>query len=160
ILFDAVGTLIFPRPAAADVYFEVGRRFGSRLQVLEIARRFRAVFAEEDEIDRRAGFQTSEEREEERWRRIVSKVLDDISDTDACFRQLFNHFAEPRSWRFDPRIENVFAELASRGYLLAQASNFDGRLRGIVAALPGLARLHPLVISSEVGWRKPAPEFF
>jgi putative hydrolase of the HAD superfamily len=40
------------------------------------------------------------------------------------------------------------------------ASNFDERLRGIVAALPALRPVRHVVISSEVGWRKPAPAFF
>jgi putative hydrolase of the HAD superfamily len=40
------------------------------------------------------------------------------------------------------------------------ASNYDRRLRRVVAGLPELRPLRHLVISSEVGWRKPAPEFF
>ncbi len=40
------------------------------------------------------------------------------------------------------------------------ASNFDRRLRGVAAGLPALADVQHFVISSEVGWRKPAPQFF
>jgi len=40
------------------------------------------------------------------------------------------------------------------------ASNFDRRLRSVVAGVPALAPLQHLIISSEVGWRKPAPQFF
>jgi putative hydrolase of the HAD superfamily len=40
------------------------------------------------------------------------------------------------------------------------ASNFDSRLRSIVRGMPGLKPVSQLVISSEVGWRKPAIEFF
>ena len=41
------------------------------------------------------------------------------------------------------------------------ASNFDARLRGVVAGLPELAGLgDSLVISSEVGYRKPHPAFY
>jgi putative hydrolase of the HAD superfamily len=41
------------------------------------------------------------------------------------------------------------------------ASNFDGRLRGVVAGLPAVAGLRDaLVISSEVGYRKPHPAFY
>jgi putative hydrolase of the HAD superfamily len=40
------------------------------------------------------------------------------------------------------------------------ASNYDARLRSVAAGLPELRPLRHLVISSEVGWRKPAPEFF
>jgi putative hydrolase of the HAD superfamily len=40
------------------------------------------------------------------------------------------------------------------------ASNYDRRLRSVAAGLPELRPLGHLVISSEVGWRKPAREFF
>jgi putative hydrolase of the HAD superfamily len=40
-------------------------------------------------------------------------------------------------------------------------SNFDARLRPVVAGLPELAPIaHELVISSEVGYRKPHPGFY
>lgn len=48
ILFDAVGTLMRPEPAVAQVYREIGARFGSRLSVEEIAARFEDAFAEAD----------------------------------------------------------------------------------------------------------------
>src|SRR5205823_12064018 len=51
-------------------------------------------------------------------------------------------------------------ELGRRGYILGLESNYDRRLRRVVAGTPGLQPIRQLVISSEVGWRKPAPEFF
>ena len=94
VVFDAVGTLIHPDPPAAVVYSEVGKVFGSRLALDEIADRFRRAFAQQEEIDRVAGLHTSEEREVRRWRQIVRQVLDDVSDFESCFQQLFNHFSE------------------------------------------------------------------
>jgi putative hydrolase of the HAD superfamily len=40
------------------------------------------------------------------------------------------------------------------------ASNYDARLHGVLAGLPTLSIITHVVISSEVGWRKPAPAFF
>ena len=51
-------------------------------------------------------------------------------------------------------------ELADRGFTLGIASNFDRRLRLVAAGLPELRSVRHFVISSEVGWRKPAPTFF
>ena len=48
----------------------------------------------------------------------------------------------------------------SQGFTLGLASNYDHRLRSVVAGLPELAPLRHLAISSEIGWRKPAGEFF
>src|SRR5262249_47109665 len=46
------------------------------------------------------------------------------------------------------------------GYTLGLASNYDARLNNVLAGLPLLWTITHVVISSEVGWRKPAPAFF
>ena len=160
IVFDAVGTLIRPDPPAAYVYAAVGKRFGSVLDRDEIGRRFRTAFTRQEEVDQQAKFRTSESREVERWRRIVKEVLTDVTDSEACFWELFHHFARPGAWRCEQETGGVLAQLAGRGYALALASNYDRRLRSVVAGITALAPLQHLVISSEVGWRKPAPEFY
>jgi putative hydrolase of the HAD superfamily len=159
VFFDAVGTLIHPEPLAPVVYASVGRRFGSRLGVETIMKRFRAAFHREDLIDRAYGWRTSEAREITRWRYIVSTVLDDVFDAESCFRELFEHFSRPKSWRCDP-LADILPTLAAHGYMQGIASNYDERLRPVVAGLPELHPLKELVISAEVGWRKPAPRFF
>jgi putative hydrolase of the HAD superfamily len=160
VVFDAVGTLIYPDPPAAVVYAEVGARFDCRLSVEEIGRRFRDAFRREEEADCQHQLRTSEERERQRWRDIVGRVLDSASRPDACFEELFEHFSKPGSWRCAPETGEVLAALASRGVTAAMASNYDRRLRPVIAGIPYLQMLHPLIISSEVGWRKPAPAFF
>lgn len=160
IAVDAVGTLIHPEPSAAHVYAAVGARFGSRLALEEIQRRFRAAFARQEDIDAANALRTDEGRELMRWRHIVAEVLDDVDDPRRCFELLYEHFRRPESWRVNPDAPAVLGELRRRGYRLALASNFDARLRPIAASLPGLAAIAQLLISSEVGWRKPAPQFF
>jgi putative hydrolase of the HAD superfamily len=160
VFFDAVGTLLHPEPSAADVYAAAGRRFGSRLGPAPVAARFRAAFRRQEERDRAGGLRTGEAREVARWRAIVGEVLDDVADPEACFQALYAHFARADAWRCDLEAEVTLRDLAARGYRLGVASNFDERLRGLVAALPALRPVRHVVISSEVGWRKPAPAFF
>lgn len=160
VVFDAVGTLIHPEPAAAVVYATVARRFGSRLTPAEIAPRFAAGFREEEDQDRPARWSTSEAREVRRWRTIVARVLDDVSDPEACFQTLFMHFRQPAAWRCAPEVGPTLEGLAEQGYLLGLASNYDERLRSVAGGLPALSAVDRLIISSEVGWRKPALEFF
>jgi putative hydrolase of the HAD superfamily len=160
VFFDAVGTLIHPEPTAADVYAHVGRRFGSRLAAPDIAARFARAFARHEEADRRDRLRTSEEREVRRWREIVAEVLDDVTDPARCFVELYQHFARPEAWRCEPEVAGVLDELARRGLALGLASNYDYRLRSVLAGRPELHAARHVVISSEVGWRKPAPEFF
>jgi putative hydrolase of the HAD superfamily len=160
VFFDAVGTLIHPEPAAGLVYATVGRARGSRLTPGEISARFRSAFAREEQADRKHGLRTEERRETERWRRIVAAVLDDVADIEGCFEELFEHFARPTSWRCDADAARVLGGLARRGCILGMASNYDSRLKRVLAGLPELQPLHHVVISAEVGWRKPAPQFF
>jgi putative hydrolase of the HAD superfamily len=160
IFFDAVGTIIFPDPPAAEAYAAVGRRHGSCLPLEVIQDRFRVVLQAEEERDWQNDLRTDEAREVRRWRHIVGAVLDDVSHPEDCFQELFTHFACPTAWGCVPEAGEVLAELARRGYRLGLASNYDSRLRSVVAGLPALRPLASLVISSEVGWRKPARGFF
>jgi putative hydrolase of the HAD superfamily len=160
VVFDAVGTLLHPEPAAAEVYARIGRRFGSCLSVASIRTRFGEAFAGEESIDLAGRLRTSEERERQRWRTIVAQVLDDVSDGEVCFEALYEHFSRPESWHCELDTETALGSLAERGYRLGLASNYDRRLRRVVEGLPALRSLEHLTVSSEVGWRKPAAEFF
>jgi len=160
VFFDAVGTVIHPEPPAATVYAEVGRRHGSRLSEDEIHVRFASAFCREEERDKVAGWRTSEEREVQRWRSIVATVLDDVSDAEDAFRQLFQHFGRPSAWRCAEDVAQTLQGLRQRGLHMGLASNYDKRLRSVVAGMSGLADVTALAISSEIGWRKPAAQFY
>ncbi|HEY2249727.1 MAG TPA: HAD-IA family hydrolase [Planctomycetaceae bacterium] len=164
IAFDAVGTLITPVPSAGEIYYQTARRFGSNLTDAEVARRFKQAFRNTELADAAAAAEvrliTSEDRERQRWRQIVSEVLDDISDTAACFDQLFTHFAKPGSWKCFDDVAELLDRLESSGYVLAIASNFDRRLHDVCHGFPVLRKIGVRVISSEVGFRKPGRKFF
>jgi putative hydrolase of the HAD superfamily len=160
IVYDAVGTLIHVKPSVAGIYAEFGRRFGSRLDDAELRRRFQTAFARQDRLDEDAGWRTSEIRERTRWRDIVTDVLNAVADPDGCFESLYAEFSKPEVWSYDPEALEVLAAMEGRGYRQAMASNFDRRLHGVIAAMPPTLYLERVVVSSEVGWRKPAPEFF
>jgi putative hydrolase of the HAD superfamily len=164
IAFDAVGTLITPVPSAGEVYYQTARLFGSRLAADEIARRFKQAFRDSERDDavaaEEAKLVTSEQREHERWRRIMARVIDDIPDTVHCFDQLFSHFAQADSWRCFDDVPEVLARLEAEGYSLAVASNFDRRLHKVCDGFPALEKIGVRVISSEVGFRKPSRGFF
>jgi putative hydrolase of the HAD superfamily len=160
VVFDAVGTLLFPEPPAAAVYAAVGGLFGSKLTEAEIARRFLAAFERQEIIDRSQGLRTSEKRETLRWQHIVAEVLHDVRDPDACFQALFDHFSRPDAWRCNPEAASTLQALGEAGYALGIASNYDRRLRSVTKGKPELAPIRHLVISSEVSWRKPANSFF
>lgn len=159
IVYDAVGTLIHVQPSVAAIYADIGARFGSRLDASAISPRFRNAFARQDHLDREANWRTSEAREFERWRHIVTEVLDDVVDPN-CFAALFDTFAKSDSWRCDPDAARVLAYFHRRGVRQAIASNFDRRLHGIIETMSIASYIESIIVSSEIGWRKPAPEFF
>jgi putative hydrolase of the HAD superfamily len=160
IVYDAVGTLIHVQPSVAALYVEVGQRFGSRLTVQQVRECFPRAFARQDELDAAVKWRTSEARERQRWRDIVREVLEDVADADVCFETMFEVFREPRVWSCDAQFGELFQAMQARGIRQAVASNFDARLHGLIQALPALQGLTPIFVSSEIGWRKPAPEFF
>lgn len=160
VCFDAVGTLIQPRPSAAEAYAQIGGRHGSGLTVEEIACRFPLALERQEEYDRVQQLRTSETRERQRWEMIVKEVFTDLTDPTAAFHELWQHFAQPAAWSCFDDVQPTLVALSDRGFHLGIASNFDRRLRGIVAGLSALKPCQFLAISSELGWRKPASKFF
>lgn len=155
VAFDAVGTLIAARPGVAEVYHRIGQRYGGLLSVSEIAARFhRELFA------RTPHDETSEAAEREFWRQTVSRVLGTVRDADACFADLYAHFARADSWSLLPDVEETLQGLAAHGVPVLIASNFDGRLHTVMEGIPVLQPIARRVISSEVGWRKPSGKFY
>jgi putative hydrolase of the HAD superfamily len=160
ILFDAVGTVVYPDPPLVEAYAQMGRRFGIELGPAEIRRRFQRAFAEQDAQDRRRGNRTCEERERSRWRAVIDEVFCSHPQSGTIFAQLWDYFARPESWRCFDDVDDCFHRLRQRGLSIGVASNFDSRLRQVAAGVLPQHSDIPLAISSEIGWRKPAPEFF
>lgn len=160
VFFDAVGTLIDPVPSAADAYHLIGQAHGLAIDRAVIAERFHAAFRDQEEFDGRQEWRVDEERERQRWRRIIEAVFLNERVADALFETLWAHFADPASWRVAAGASEVLRALAGLGLTIGIASNFDARLHRLIDGLPALAPVGPRVISSEVGWRKPSPRFF
>lgn len=153
ILFDAVGTLIYPEPSVAAVYHALAQRFGSQIPPDEIGRRFKQIQPQ------RGPLETDHDRERLRWRNIVAGVLDDVADIEPLFDELWNHFARGGSWRIYADVLAAWPELLALNIPLGVASNFDLRLHGVLRELD-LPRLNPIFSSAEVGFSKPDSRFF
>lgn len=121
-----------------------------------------AVLLKSDQVHAEQGvLSTDESTERRRWHMIVKGVLPEVAEADLAFQELWDHFSRPESWRCYPDVAPLLAALAERGISICVGSNFDGRLRGVIKGLPELQqRANSLVISSEVGFRKPHPSFF
>jgi putative hydrolase of the HAD superfamily len=161
ILFDVVNTLIEADPPVAVTYAREAERQGIALAPEVILGRFRRHFRDDEEKDRGGSLATTEANERERWCRLVALILPEVPDLTAAFERLWDAFGLAGSWRCYPDVGPALAALDRAGVPFAIASNFDGRLRGIAAGLPELTPYRDrLVISSEVGYRKPHPALY
>jgi len=161
IILDAVGTLIDPVPSVAQVYASAALRQGLEVDLAEVKARFRQFFRNDEVDDQLGPMATDESTEFRRWRRIVANVLPDLPNLDKAFAELWDHFGRPDAWRCFPDVSSGLQALRDVGWPVRIASNFDGRLRevaGGLADLDGFAEV--LIISSEVGYRKPHPNFY
>jgi putative hydrolase of the HAD superfamily len=159
VIFDAVGTVIYPDPPISQAYFQIGRKYGSQITAEEVTRRFREAFVR----DRGAGgekWATDEAREYEFWKQTVADVIPDAAPADACFAELFDYFARPDAWACYSDVAATFETIRSCGLRLGIASNFDSRLNAVCEGHPELRLLDRRIISSEVGWKKPGRGFF
>jgi len=160
VFFDAVGTLLFPRSPVSHTYVEHARRHGVNLTEDHVRSAFREAFARQEELDHAAGWRTDETRERARWRAIVGDVLPG-TDADRCFARLWDWFSTPAAWSVHPEAGPVLRKLLDRGLTVGVGSNFDSRLLRLGEVFPELAPVRGrCVISSLVGWRKPAAQFF
>ncbi len=161
IVLDAVGTLIEPTPSVADAYAEAARRQGVELDRAELRTRFRTTFRDDSIQGDRGIFSTNEDVERRRWRAIVAGVLPEVPDPVGAFDELWDHFGRPEAWRCFPDAAPAIEAILEAGLKVCVGSNFDSRLRGVIAGLPELAPIAGgPVISSEVGFRKPHRSFF
>lgn len=161
VLFDAVGTLIFAEPSVAHAYWTAARQFGSERTLDDVRRRFHAAFrhAESDDQQSSAG-STDEHREHQRWACIIREVFPEVGDQAALLDMLWNHFAQPTSWRLYDDVADCWTTLRRRGLTLGLASNFDARLHAIWQELVLDDAETPVFASSELGHRKPHAAFF
>ena len=158
MVFDAVGTVIKPVPGVLEIYHETGRQYGSQLSLDSIADRFRE--GRTDFFRRNSDFKSSDEIERELWRRLVTFVFEDLSNTADLFEELWSRFASPQSWSVFDDVNACLSALDSVGATVAVGSNFDSRLLAICDEIFGSETFDFVFCSSLVGYRKPAKQFY
>ena len=92
------------------------------------------------------------------WRALVAEVLG--SSDEALFQALYTAYAEPAAWRISPGALVAFDRARAAGVRVAVVSDWDTRLRPLLAAMGVLDRIDALVVSCEVGAEKPDPALF
>lgn len=154
VSFDVGGTLIDPWPSVGHIYAEIARKHGVRtVSPEELNLRFMEIWKQ------RQGFDYSRDD----WAEIVDKTfagLTDIVPSKTFFDELWARFDKPDAWQVYDDVLPTIKMLKDNQFKLAVISNWDSRLRPLLNRL-GLSKyFDPIVISFEVGVRKPATEIF
>jgi len=164
VFFDAGHTLLYAHPDIGTVYAQATATFGVELAPERFAETFVPVFKETTRIYSQTRT-ASDSQDLEMWRDITRRIYDRLPPLsgirfDAWFETLYRRFGAPEVWRFYDDVEGVLTALRARGLTIGVVSNWDTRLKSICDRL-GLTRLVDfIVISAEVGVRKPDPGIF
>jgi len=163
-LFDATGTLIEVAEPVGDTYSRVAARHGAAISAWRLDDAFRRVLCSAPpRVFPGLPAGQIPQRERDWWRDVVrSTFLAADSavrprDFEACFDELWRHFAAAAAWRARPAAREALALLRHAGLRTAVVSNFDHRLPGILAGLGLSPLLDAVVLPCEAGAAKPDP---
>ena len=153
ITFDVGGTLIKPWPSVGHVYAEVAARFGVDGLAPEVLTQnfIRAWKA-------RASFDYAQES----WFAIVRETFGEHAAKLPAefFPTVFDRFADADTWRIYEDVFPTLDALAARGVKLGIISNWDARLRPLLANLNLTRHFSSIVVSCEAGATKPDSRLF
>ncbi len=164
IFFDAAGTLIKTARPIGESYAAVAEKYGLSVPSEEIAKRFRACFASAPPLAfPGAAAENLEELERAWWKEVVRKIFEPwepFDRFDEYFSELFTYFSAAEAWSLYPEVNPILSDLRQRRLILEVVSNFDSRLLAILDQLGIASCFDSIIVSSRVGFAKPAPEIF
>ncbi len=154
VTFDVGGTLIKPWPSVGHVYAEVAAQHGLKEVSPDVLnRRFTAAWKELKNFNHSRA----------EWAALVDRTFGGAEKAppgEAFFDELYKRFGEPGAWHVFEDVLPTLDALAAGGINLGIISNWDERLRPLLAQL-GLAKyFEVIIISNEIGFTKPSPVIF
>lgn len=163
VLLDAAGTMIHLKEPAGQHYAAVAARYGLQVGADALQSGFLKAWKAMPDRAPEPGGRKDDDRPW--WRTVATTALRETSTVpgnfpmEDWFRDVYERFAERGVWAAFDDVE-PFLRKISKTHRLGVVSNFDGRLRRILADL-GLAKyFEHIVISSEAGCEKPHEGIF
>ena len=164
IFFDAAGTLIKTARPVGESYALLAKKYGMEVSPVEVAGRFRSCFSSAPPLAfPKAQAKELQDLERAWWKELVRRIFEPwgaFTHFNDYFSELFGHFGRAEAWSLYPEAIETLSVLRGRGFILEVISNFDSRLFGILDGLGIASWFDSVVISSRVGYAKPAPEIF
>jgi putative hydrolase of the HAD superfamily len=165
LFFDAAGTLIRPAEPVGKTYAQFALRHGIEAEPEGVMQVFRRVWRETSPPLHPAG-QSAVDDDRGWWRYLVGNVFGRVLGTplaetalEDLFSELYLHYAQPEAWNVFDDVVPALADLA-RGHRLLVLSNFDRRLRSVLAGHGLLRFFEQVILSSEIGAAKPHERMF
>jgi putative hydrolase of the HAD superfamily len=162
-LFDAGGTLFDLKPTREEVFQKLLRARGFDVPIDKLI----SVLAS---AERRFDEQTATLNgvsEEPFWKQYDKFVLDALgytSDLELFSKEVSQEFdkliPEVKSWAEYPDARPLLDVLTQRGFRLGIVSNATDLVRKVLDNLELTSYFHSIVVSEEVGVRKPDPKIF
>jgi putative hydrolase of the HAD superfamily len=165
IYFDAGFTLIRPHPGVGEVYAEHAARYGVVVSAAEMNAHFRTAWRRcRSESPAALPYGRTEAEARAFWYRVITETIaltGNVAPAAPEFLpELFDAFAGGRHWRAYDDVAETFELLRARGIPFGVLSNWDLRLRSVLAALFPDETFAAVVISAEAGAEKPSRAIF
>jgi len=162
VTFDAAGTLIRLVRPPGQTYAETARLFGYNLDPVRVQDAFGIAWKSLPPPPDCPGPLPDDDRDW--WRALVAKTIElaryEIDRFDDYFKEVYETFARSGVWELFPSVPLVLTELNRLDIRLGVISNFDRRLYDVLLHLGVRDAFEHVIISSEVGVRKPAARIF
>jgi len=165
LFFDAAGTLIRPAVPVGVTYAQFAARHGIQVEPGELMRAFGSIWQATPSPLHPPG-QPAADEDRGWWHSLVGAVFACVLGVplagvlhDELFDELYGHYAKPEAWLVFADVLPALNDLAQDHRLLI-LSNFDRRLRSILAGHDLLRFFEHVIISSEVGASKPHARMF
>lgn len=165
VSFDAAGTLIHLAEDVGVSYARVATRFGIQSDPGRLGLAFKTIW-KRTPLPFSSDTPGRDSTEKHWWRRLVHAVFTESGaqipeelEFNDFFEALYRHFEEPGTWLADPDAARVLSMVSSHFPCLV-LSNFDVRLRRILADLGLLHHFKQVLLSCEIRASKPNPRIF
>ncbi len=164
IYFDAGGTLLRPTQPVGQTYAEIALHYGVEADADALDAAFKAAFRSMKPVDQDS---PSADDDQSWWREVVQKTWEPLSSSltehfpfEDYFQEVYDTFTHPGRWRVFPDVDVVLEKIQRAGLRAGVLSNWDRRLRQVLAGLELNETLDPIIISSEHGVGKPHRRLF
>ncbi len=152
LFIDAAYTLVHPVKPVAEVYAEAATELGHACSSEHVAAVLPTLMGEAKSLRQR----------DPTWRAYWTRV---VTEATGCsdprlLERLYRYYARPSAWRVAPGAMECCEAARSRHMKVGVISNWDLRLRALLAAMGVLQWIDEVFISAELGFEKPDPRIF